>query len=196
MRLPAYAKLNLTLEVLGRRDDGFHQVATIMQTISLADVLEIEHDTRLSDSGVEFILKTHPKNSINQVLDRISMNVPNCFRFTEEQCFPNILKDSIILVTEASSTCLEAMAYGISVIVIENTSGLTYDPIPSNINKKLYRKTRTEKSLIDSLLHFLSLDEDDIKHQRKLGLDLRKDYFEPVTKEGISKKLSFSSLLS
>ena len=47
MRLPAYAKLNLTLEVLGRRDDGFHQIATIMQTISLADVLEIEHDTGL-----------------------------------------------------------------------------------------------------------------------------------------------------
>ena len=47
MRLPAYAKLNLTFEVLGRRDDGFHQVATIMQTISLADILEIEHDTEL-----------------------------------------------------------------------------------------------------------------------------------------------------
>ena len=47
MQLPAYAKLNLTFEVLGRRDDGFHQVVTIMQTISLADVLEIEHDTEL-----------------------------------------------------------------------------------------------------------------------------------------------------
>ncbi len=47
MLLPAYAKLNLTLEVLGRRDDGFHQVETIMQAISLADVLEIEHDTEL-----------------------------------------------------------------------------------------------------------------------------------------------------
>ena len=47
MELPAYAKLNLTLEVLGRRDDGFHQVMTIMQTISLADVLKIEYDTEL-----------------------------------------------------------------------------------------------------------------------------------------------------
>ena len=48
MRIPAYAKLNLTLEVLGRRNDGFHQVVTIMQTIGLADVLEIKHDTDLS----------------------------------------------------------------------------------------------------------------------------------------------------
>ena len=47
MQLPAYAKLNLTLEVLGRRVDGFHQIVTIMQTISLADVLDIEYDNEL-----------------------------------------------------------------------------------------------------------------------------------------------------
>ena len=37
----AYAKLNLTLEVLGRRNDGYHEVRTILQTIDLADRLEI-----------------------------------------------------------------------------------------------------------------------------------------------------------
>lgn len=38
----AYAKINLGLEVLGRRSDGLHEVATIMQTIDLADRLEFE----------------------------------------------------------------------------------------------------------------------------------------------------------
>ncbi|MCH7738303.1 MAG: 4-(cytidine 5'-diphospho)-2-C-methyl-D-erythritol kinase [Chloroflexi bacterium] len=47
MEVPAYAKLNLTFEVLGRRDDGYHQVTTIMQTISLSDLLQIEPDTGL-----------------------------------------------------------------------------------------------------------------------------------------------------
>ena len=47
MEVPAYAKLNLTFEVLGRRSDGFHQITTIMQTIGLADVLRIERDSRL-----------------------------------------------------------------------------------------------------------------------------------------------------
>ncbi|MDA1127368.1 MAG: 4-(cytidine 5'-diphospho)-2-C-methyl-D-erythritol kinase [Chloroflexi bacterium] len=42
MEIPAYAKLNLTFEVLGRRNDGFHEVTTIMQTIGLADVIRIE----------------------------------------------------------------------------------------------------------------------------------------------------------
>ena len=41
MEVLAYAKLNLTLEVLGRRDDGYHEVKSILQTIDLADHLEI-----------------------------------------------------------------------------------------------------------------------------------------------------------
>ena len=37
----SYAKINLTLEVLGRRDDGYHDVATIMQTIDLHDTVRL-----------------------------------------------------------------------------------------------------------------------------------------------------------
>ncbi len=37
----AYAKVNLTLEVIGRRDDGYHDVTTILQTVDLADTVVI-----------------------------------------------------------------------------------------------------------------------------------------------------------
>ena len=36
------AKINLTLEVLNKRDDGFHNIKSIMQMISLYDILDIE----------------------------------------------------------------------------------------------------------------------------------------------------------
>jgi len=38
----APAKINLVLEVLGRRDDGYHEIRSLVQTISLCDVLSFE----------------------------------------------------------------------------------------------------------------------------------------------------------
>jgi len=35
--LPSYAKVNLYLRVLGRRDDGYHELSTVFQTVSLHD---------------------------------------------------------------------------------------------------------------------------------------------------------------
>ncbi len=40
--LPAYAKLNLTLDVTGRRPDGYHDIDSVMQTISLHDLVLVE----------------------------------------------------------------------------------------------------------------------------------------------------------
>ena len=37
----AYAKLNLSLDVIGKRSDGFHDLRMVMQTISLSDRLEL-----------------------------------------------------------------------------------------------------------------------------------------------------------
>ena len=41
-RLPAFAKLNLVLEVLNKREDGYHNLRTIFQTINLADTVYVE----------------------------------------------------------------------------------------------------------------------------------------------------------
>jgi 4-diphosphocytidyl-2-C-methyl-D-erythritol kinase len=41
VRIPAFAKINLCLHVMGKRADGYHELRTIFQTISLADTLEL-----------------------------------------------------------------------------------------------------------------------------------------------------------
>ena len=45
IEIHAPAKVNFFLELLGRRDDGFHEIDTIMQTVSLWDHLSIRQST-------------------------------------------------------------------------------------------------------------------------------------------------------
>ena len=48
--LPAYAKLNLTLDVTGRRSNGYHDIDSVMQTVSLYDLVYVERtDCRVFD---------------------------------------------------------------------------------------------------------------------------------------------------
>lgn len=41
----AFAKINLTLDVLGKREDGYHDLKSVMQTVSIRDDIEIDIGT-------------------------------------------------------------------------------------------------------------------------------------------------------
>lgn len=47
LTLRAFAKLNLVLEVLGSRSDGYHDISSIIQTVSLHDVVTLEPADRI-----------------------------------------------------------------------------------------------------------------------------------------------------
>ncbi|HUE62440.1 MAG TPA: 4-(cytidine 5'-diphospho)-2-C-methyl-D-erythritol kinase [Chthoniobacterales bacterium] len=49
MQALAPAKINLSLKILGRRDDGFHEIETLISPISLADKIDIEPQSRWID---------------------------------------------------------------------------------------------------------------------------------------------------
>ena len=50
MRIKAPAKINPFLQILGKREDGFHEIWTVMQQVSLYDILTIE----TSEKGIHF----------------------------------------------------------------------------------------------------------------------------------------------
>jgi 4-diphosphocytidyl-2-C-methyl-D-erythritol kinase len=76
IRIPAFAKVNLRLDVLGKRADGYHEVRNILQTVTLHDTLrfrpargsgialQIEGNTQLSQEGPE-------KNLVYRAVDAL-----------------------------------------------------------------------------------------------------------------------------
>lgn len=55
MKIKAYAKINIALDVVGKREDGYHLLRMIMQTIDLYDIIEIEK----IDSGIQLRCNKH-----------------------------------------------------------------------------------------------------------------------------------------
>lgn len=70
VRVRALAKINLDLRVLHKRADGFHELRTIFQTISLADTIAIEYQAGRTRIQIESNVSI-PDNLIARAAERI-----------------------------------------------------------------------------------------------------------------------------
>ena len=62
--LPSFAKINWTLRILGKRDDGYHELCTVFQTVSLHDTLEFEEADELTLTCDDPAIPTDERNLI------------------------------------------------------------------------------------------------------------------------------------
>lgn len=84
VRLQAFAKINLCLHIAGRRADGYHELRTVFQSISLHDTLELE---RTRDAGIRLqttdpALPTGRENLVWRAIDlaRRELRLPGGIR--------------------------------------------------------------------------------------------------------------------
>jgi 4-diphosphocytidyl-2-C-methyl-D-erythritol kinase len=74
--LKSYAKINLGLEIVGKRNDGYHNLKTVFQTINLFDTIEIHENP----SGKIRLHGDHPtvewdhRNTISRAIDTLYNN--------------------------------------------------------------------------------------------------------------------------
>jgi 4-diphosphocytidyl-2-C-methyl-D-erythritol kinase len=79
VRLPAFAKINLCLHVMGKRADGYHELRTIFQAISLHDTLELSIEPggsgQLSLSCNDVTLPLSPDNLVWRAIEAIGPDI-------------------------------------------------------------------------------------------------------------------------
>lgn len=149
----------------------------------------IKNSERNKSLEVSYILKPHPVNKIKDIKSKLSVDMPPWFKFTSEKSFPILLEECSMLITEASSVCLESFAVGKPVIILENITGLTYDPVPKDIPPQLFRKCRTAEEVKFALQHFLKLSDGQLQEIKDLGIEIRNKYFEKFSLEGLNRFL-------
>jgi 4-diphosphocytidyl-2-C-methyl-D-erythritol kinase len=69
--LPSFAKINLYLRVLGRRGDGFHELFTVFQTVSLCDSLTFEEADGLTLTCDDARIPTDDRNLVIKAAKRL-----------------------------------------------------------------------------------------------------------------------------
>jgi 4-diphosphocytidyl-2-C-methyl-D-erythritol kinase len=88
MKILSAAKINLTLEILGKRSDGFHELATWMLPVGLYDSMEIERANRPSFVSNVPELKGDPSNLIvraSQIFNQAaSIDTPYAIRLEKK----------------------------------------------------------------------------------------------------------------
>ena len=67
VRVPAFAKINLRLEILGRRADGFHELRTIFQSLTLHDSLHLG----LTGRNIELRIQGNPELAAAPLKDNL-----------------------------------------------------------------------------------------------------------------------------
>ena len=159
-----------------------YTIFVINRLLNVCNAIPIKSDT------TKFLIKPHPTQSLKKIKSNLP-ELPNYISLTEEKSFVTLLYSTNLLITQGSSTCLEAIAYGIPVVMMENEEGLTYDPIPVRVSEKLYRKVRSQEHLIEALKYFINLPPEKIKQQKIMSEVVREDYFEPLSKDGIDRLL-------
>jgi 4-diphosphocytidyl-2-C-methyl-D-erythritol kinase len=77
VRLSAFAKINLCLRVMGRRPDGYHELRTIFQAISLHDTLKLSatRHPKITLETNDPALPTGPENLVHRAVEAIASEI-------------------------------------------------------------------------------------------------------------------------
>jgi hypothetical protein len=139
-------------------------------------------------NNIRFWIKPHPSIQEKILKKWWGKEWPEEFHLIRGD-FSLLIMKSNLLISGMSSVCLETIAMGIPLIIIENVSGLRFNSIPEELSSKIWQNCKSPLELKKSINYFRSRTTDKINEDKKIGLNIKKNYFEKVTTNSISRFL-------
>lgn len=144
--------------------------------------------TRELNQNVRLWIKPHPTTPPSQIKMAFSSKWPEQFEVISGD-FNDCLEESDLLISGTSSACLETIAKGIPVVVVGNRTGLTHNPIPEAITGDIWQLCYTQDEVAKAIQFYQNRSPEQVKEHEEVGRRVRKEYFEPVTREGVRRFL-------
>ena len=121
------------------------------------------------------------KKKLNKYLNKFNKGT---FRIIEGRIDKNLAKIDI-LVSSMSITCLEALSLGIPVINIHRKTGMSYNSIPEEIPKMLWKHCSSQKEVYKASKYFIKNRLVQLNKRKKYAKKIRQNFFEPITKKKV-----------
>lgn len=141
-----------------------------------------------SRHGYRFWIKHHPANTTAKIKKNFGKLWPKDFEFVSGS-FHDLLEQSGLLISISSSTCVESLSKGVPVIVLGSLSGLTQNPIPSQITQDIWTLCYAAEDVVTAIIKYSTLDKVAHARHQAVGAIIRKSYFEPITKKKVKQFL-------
>lgn len=107
---------------------------------------------------------------------------------TREPLSDNFAKAKLV-ISSASSACVEALALGIPVIVVSSEAGLTFDPVAESMGGDMHLRVSTGAELCAAIQQFHVHYPKDAARYQSRGQEILQSYFTPVDARTVAEFL-------
>ncbi len=153
------------------------------------DALRLAADARLE--GVRFTVKPHPTmppSHLRAAFEAEGRAWPASFAFVSGD-FADRVEEADALAGSVSSTCVEAAATGVPVIIVGNARGLTEDPIPEGLAAGMRRVAFTPEEFARAVRELATKDPAAVARYAQTGQAVADACFRPVDEDGVRRLL-------
>jgi hypothetical protein len=140
----------------------------------------------IGDSAIisRYMIKPHPTHKISTITELFEFELPEYCKFVTGD-FHQVIETSNILVTNASTVALEALAKAVPVIIVGDSNGITQNPIPETVDRVMWEICFTANDIASSIMGFVESLEKNKQLFQSLAQNIRDEIFTPVNRETV-----------